>query len=131
MTTATKTAKPRTTQQGLDGAHHNGAYHNGVAPVDAARAPITETDAALITDTVAAFARFGETAAAGFVRTSNVAGDSVTSLMWELAMIVRSFVRLSLEMFGGVAAEFGEAIVMNLDDDQQAELCFGNPVAWV
>jgi len=146
MTTATKAARPRTPHPEHNGAQHNGAQHNGAqhngaAAVDAAPAPITETDAALITETAAALtlisetaaalARISETATAGISQTSNVAGDSVTSLIWELTMIVRSVVRLALELFGGVAAEFGAVVARNLDDDQRADLCFGDPTAWV
>ena len=30
-----------------------------------------------------------------------------------------------------MAAEFGEVIGLNVDDDQEFDLCFGDPAAWV
>jgi hypothetical protein len=128
MTTATKAARPRTTHSEHDGAQHSGAQHqgapdNGVAETDAALARIAEADAAL--------ARIAEADAAGGSQTGNVADDIVTGLSLELTMLVRSIVRLAQELFGGVAAEFGSVVGLNVDDDQESDLCIGDPTAWV
>ncbi len=133
MTTATKAARPRTTHPEHNGAQHNGAKDNGVAAIDAMLARITETDAALarITETAATLTRLTETAAAGGSQTSNVADDIVTGPIRELTMIVRSVVRQAQELFGGVVAESGKVVGLNVDDHQQSDLCLGDPTAWV
>jgi len=153
MTTATKAARPRTTHAQHNGAQHNGAQHNGAqhngaqhngaqhngaqhngaqdngAQDNGAQDNGAQDNGVAAID--AGLARITQTAAAGVSLTSNVADDIVTSLGRELTVIVRSVVRLAQELSGRVAGEFGKVVGLNVDDEQQDDLCLGDPTAWV